>query len=174
MPRLGLSLNFCQRCGPGGLDDFCVKRYDKCLSRVASTAYNTVPDAPPPHGYRSSGPFPASCIKLVNVTNSIPNRAGITGTTPIYLQTRDWGNSLPRVYFNPAVVPFLNIVLPLHQCLANNAPFPNGRWNWNNPYNIRYGYRTDSFYYIDDSGNYVWSYQCYCDYCNSCQSCTNG
>ncbi|XP_059156566.1 uncharacterized protein LOC131941332 [Physella acuta] len=175
--QLGLSSRFCQYCGYGALDSFCIKRYNKCVPTQAYTGYNAVPNSPPPHGYLYSGSAtapPASCTKLIAVSNLIANRAGLTGTTPVYLQTNFWDLRLPMVYFNPALVNYLNIVQPLTHCLANDAPFPNGYWNYRDPRNVKSGLRYDSFYFVDDNGNYTWSFQCYCDFCNSCNSCTNG
>ncbi|KAH9490817.1 hypothetical protein Btru_032487 [Bulinus truncatus] len=158
------------------ITDFCIKRYGVC-KRFPQPKINAVvgwTGGLPPHGYLSGGNPPKTCNKIINIAKQIPNRNLINGTIRVYGQTGDWGRSLPRVFFNPALVPYLEVEQPLHQCLENNAPFPNGMWNYANPFqpNPRF-LRTDSFHYNED-GNNTWSYQCYCDFCYSCQGCTNG
>ncbi|CAL1541307.1 unnamed protein product [Lymnaea stagnalis] len=180
-PRLGLSIQFCQKCGSPGLDDFCIKRYGKCGTytvAVGNTGYGNLggPAGLPPHGYYSgfTNGLPSSCAELVRVASAIPNSALQTSSFTVYSQTGDWGASLPRVFFNPLVAQFLNVQYPLHHCLENNAGFPNKVWNYANPYKPNLNnLRLDSFYF-NANGNNTWSYQCYCDYCSRCQQCTNG
>ncbi|CAL1541308.1 unnamed protein product [Lymnaea stagnalis] len=179
--QLGLSIQFCQRCGTPGLDDFCIKRYGRwgqTVPAVGNAGFGTFggPTGRPPHGYFSgvTNNVPNSCVTLKQYAAAIPNRGLQTNSIPVYVQTGDWGATVPRVFFNPIVAQFLPVQYPLDHYLDNNARFPNGVWNYANPSRpVKNAYRLDSFYY-QDTGNNTWSYQCYCDWCQQAQQCTNG
>uniref|UniRef100_A0A0B7AHY4 Uncharacterized protein n=1 Tax=Arion vulgaris TaxID=1028688 RepID=A0A0B7AHY4_9EUPU len=173
--QLGLYLHSCQPCGSPGLDDMCIKRAGSCSyynTGAGNTAYGDLGGANglPPFGYISNANPPTTCTVIKAAAASIPNRAGTTGTIPVYTRAADWGKSWPNIRVNPTIIQFLRILYPTHNCIENSLGFPNGRWNWQNANDARQGSRVDTFFY-EDNGNSTWSYQCYCDFCRQCQSC---